>query len=85
MAVVQRFFGLNYGRLAHTGAGAQPITSAVSTTSKHIEVRIDMGDASGSAAEQAAFAAHKDKANVLAQLQRLVEEIENSPWPPART
>ena len=85
MAVVQRYYGLNYGALQHTDAGEQPVTSAVSTTSKHIEVRIDMGDASGSTAEQAAYAAHKDKSLVLAQLRQLVNEIENTPWPPART
>lgn len=85
MAVVQRFYGLNYGRLAHTAAGEQPITSAVTTTSKHIEVRINMGDASGSASEIAAFAAHKDKGNVIAQLQALIDVIQNTPWPPART
>lgn len=85
MAVVQRFYGLNYGALPHTDAGEQPITSAVTTTSKHMEVRINMGDASGSAAEIAAFNAHRDKGMVIAQLQALIDEIANTPWPPART
>lgn len=85
MAVVQRYYGLNFGDLQHTDAGDQPITSGVSTTSKHMEVRIDMGDAAGSTAEQAAYDAHKDKGLVLAQLQQLIDQIANEPWPPART
>lgn len=85
MAVVQRYYGLNYGALQHTGAAEQPVTSDVSTTSKHMEVRIDMGDASGSAAEIAAYDAHRDKGMVIAQLQVLIDEIANTPWPPART
>jgi hypothetical protein len=86
MAVVQRYYGLNYGELPKTGAGQQPITSAVSTTSKHIEVRINMGDAAGTTAEIAAFNFHKDRANVIAHLQAIIDELDTeTPWPPART
>jgi hypothetical protein len=85
MAVVQRYYGLNYGETAKDGAGQQPVTSGVASTSKDIEVRIDLGDPAGSTSEQAHAAMARDKSLVVSQLRRLTNEIENTPWPPARS
>lgn len=82
MAQVKRFYGVNFGELAKTGAGQQPITSAVATTNKNIEIVIDLGDTVG---PTAAFNVHKDRALVISHVQALLDFLETTAWPPART
>jgi hypothetical protein len=80
MAVVTRYYGVDFGKDATT------ITSDVSTTSKHLEIAINMGDPAGSTAQQAAAAVIKEgRGQVIAQLQALIDSIETGPWPPARS
>lgn len=85
MAVVVRYYGLNYGELPKSGAGVQPITEAASSTGKHMEITINLGDPAGTTAQIAAAVAVQDRAGVVAQLGELLEYLTVAPWPPART
>lgn len=76
MAVTTRFIGLNYGELAKTGAGQQPITIGTSTTGKDIEIALDFGDPAGSASQIATNLVAKDRNTVLAHLKAMVDFLE---------
>lgn len=77
MAVTQRYYGINYG------ADISTVTNGASTTSKHVEVRFNQGDASGSAAEQQARLSYRDRENAIRALEKIVDRLKSGTdvWP----
>lgn len=77
MAVTNRYYGINYG------ADISTVTNSASTTSKHVEVRFNQGDASGSAAEQQQRLSYRDQQTAIASLQKIIDRLKSDtdPWP----